>query len=196
MWDQLKEGNQRFVEERAQHPNTDLHRRTALVTGQAPRVIVLSCSDSRVPVELVFDFGLGDAFVIRTAGHIVDNTVLGSLEYAIENLGCSLIVVMGHQYCGAIKATAEFVDGNLHIPSGFQRTIIEKISLSTLAAQKDGHDNTDDFERQNVVDTIRQIMARMPNLNQRIIDGTLGIVGTRYLIDSSSIEPVVLHGVV
>lgn len=89
VWDALKEGNQRFVEERAEHPNIDQTRRVSLVSGQDPKVVVLSCSDSRVPVELVFDMGLGDAFVIRTAGHIVDNTVLGSLDYALENLAAT-----------------------------------------------------------------------------------------------------------
>src|SRR5690625_7069835 len=74
VWNSLKEGNQRFIEERAEHPNIDQTRRVSLVTGQDPKVVVLSCSDSRVPVELVFDMGLGDAFVIRTAGHIVDRS--------------------------------------------------------------------------------------------------------------------------
>lgn len=129
-------------------------------------------------------------------GHIVDNTVLGSLDYALENLGCNLIVVMGHQSCGAIGATAAFVDGDMQIPSGFQRTIIEKVAMSTLRAQKEGKRDRSDYERQNVQDTVRQILARMPNLNQRIINGELGVVGTRYLLDESSIEPVVLHGVV
>ena len=140
--------------------------------------------------------GLGDAFVIRTAGHIVDNTVLGSLDYALENLGCNLIVVMGHQSCGAIGATAEFVDGDMQIPSGFQRSIIEKVAMSTLRAQKEGKRDHADYERQNVIDTVRQILARMPDLNQHIIQGQLGLVGTRYLLDESRIEPVILHGVV
>ena len=196
VWNSLKEGSQRFVEERAEHPNIDQTRRVSLVTGQDPKVVVLSCSDSRVPVELVFDMGLGDAFVIRTAGHIVDNTVLGSLDYALENLGCNLIVVMGHQSCGAIGATAQFVDGDMQIPSGFQRSIIEKVAMSTLRAQKEGKRDHADYERQNVMDTVRQILARMPDLNQRIIQGELGVVCTRYLLDESRIEPVVLHGVV
>lgn len=195
VWDALKEGNKRFVEHRAERPHTDQTRRLSLVEGQDPRVVVLSCSDSRAPVELVFDLGLGDAFVIRTAGHIVDHAVLASLEFAIENLGCSLIVVMGHQSCGAIKATAAFIENGGMIPPGFQRTIVEKVSLSTLRARQQGKTSREDYERSHTNETVRQIMARMPSLAQKIVDGSVGIVGTRYVLDDSSIEPVVLHGV-
>ncbi len=193
VWDALREGNRRFVEDRAQRPNTDHTRRLSLRDGQSPRVVVVSCSDSRVPVELVYDLGLGDAFVVRTAGHIVDHSVLASVQYAIDNVGCNLIVVMGHQHCGAIADTAEFVEGAA-LPSGFQRTIIEKVSLSILLAQARGKNSTDDYERLHTQETVKQLLARMP-LAERIVDGTLGVVGTRYLLDDGSIEPVVMHGV-
>ncbi len=193
MWEQVLAGNRRFVEDRAQRPHTDPTRRMSLRAGQNPRVVVLACSDSRVPVELVYDLGLGDAFVVRTAGHIVDHSVLASVQYAIENVGCNLLVVMGHQSCGAVAATAEFME-SAEIPAGFQRSIIEKVSLSVLASQHAGHADTDEYERQHTLETVNQLLARLP-LAEPIAAGTLGVVGTRYLLDDGSIEPVVMHGV-
>ena len=100
----LQEGNQRFVEGKVKHPDQDIPRRKELASGQKPSAIILSCSDSRVPPELVFDQGLGDVFVVRVAGNIVDSAGMASIEYAVEHLGANLIVVMGHESCGAVKA--------------------------------------------------------------------------------------------
>ncbi len=100
----LVDGNSRFMRGKATHPSQSGKRRAELTSGQKPHAIVLSCSDSRVPPELVFDQGLGELFVVRTAGEVADATALASMEYAIEHLGSRLIVVMGHSSCGAVKA--------------------------------------------------------------------------------------------
>ena len=100
----LKSGNQRFVEGKPSGAKRDGNTRSELSNGQNPFAIVLSCSDSRVPPELVFDQGLGDVFVVRTAGHVLDPGPIASIEYALEHLGARLIVVMGHESCGAVKA--------------------------------------------------------------------------------------------
>lgn len=102
--EQLKEGNQRFVENKTTAPRRDEKTRTDLASTQKPFAIVLSCSDSRVPPELLFDQGLGDVFVVRTAGHVLDPGPIASIEYALEHLGARLIVVLGHESCGAVKA--------------------------------------------------------------------------------------------
>ncbi|MEY4064152.1 MAG: hypothetical protein RIR26_360 [Pseudomonadota bacterium] len=102
--EQLKEGNQRFVENKATGPRRDEKTRSELAASQKPFAIVLSCSDSRVPPELLFDQGLGDIFVVRTAGHVLDPGPIASIEYALEHLGARLIVVLGHESCGAVKA--------------------------------------------------------------------------------------------
>ncbi|MEN9529450.1 MAG: hypothetical protein RI932_1323 [Pseudomonadota bacterium] len=99
----LRTGNQRFVEGKAIGQRRDEKTRSELATGQNPFAIVLSCSDSRVPPELVFDQGLGDVFVVRTAGHVLDPGPIASIEYALEHLGARLIVVLGHESCGAVK---------------------------------------------------------------------------------------------
>lgn len=107
----LEEGNKRFVSGKPMHPDETLERLRELKKGQHPFAIVVSCSDSRVPAELVFDQGFGDIFSIRTAGNIMGDYELGSIEYAVEHLDCKLIVVMGHKSCGAVKA---FIDSKGH----------------------------------------------------------------------------------
>lgn len=104
---QLEVGNQRFAAEKARHPNQDAKTRASLVAGQAPSAIVLSCSDSRVPPEIIFDQGLGDVFTVRTAGEVPDDIAIASIEYALEHLGTNLLVVLGHESCGAVKAALE-----------------------------------------------------------------------------------------
>lgn len=103
-FDRLKKGNDRFVAYQMKHPNTDKARRDKLVVGQHPFAVVLTCSDSRVAPEIIFDQGLGDIFVIRNAGNVLDEHVMGSIEYAVEHLGVNLIIVLGHESCGAVGA--------------------------------------------------------------------------------------------
>ncbi|PKB18231.1 carbonic anhydrase [Flavobacterium sp. 5] len=107
----LEEGNKRFTTGKSMHPDETLERIRELKKGQHPFAIVVSCSDSRVPSELIFDQGLGDIFSIRTAGNVIGDYELGSIEYAVEHLDCKLIVVMGHKGCGAVKA---FIDSKGH----------------------------------------------------------------------------------
>jgi carbonic anhydrase len=102
--DALQSGNERFFTGQARRPEVGANERRAQIMSQTPFALVLACSDSRVPVEVVFDQGLGDLFIVRVAGHIVDTATLGSIEYAIEHLKCQLLVVMGHEGCGAVKA--------------------------------------------------------------------------------------------
>ena len=100
----LLEGNKRFVEEKSIHPNRCHETRNSLLCEQTPFAIIVSCSDSRVPTEIIFDVGLGDIFAIRTAGHVLSPEVMGSIEYAVQSLGCKLIMILGHDHCGAIKS--------------------------------------------------------------------------------------------
>jgi carbonic anhydrase len=111
------EGNKRYVAGKASHKNQDSTRRMDVTGGQHPFAVVISCSDSRVPPEIIFDQGIGDLFVIRLAGNIVDDAALGSIEYAIEHLGTKYIMVMGHESCGAVKATVQGGEAPGHIGS-------------------------------------------------------------------------------
>ena len=103
----LKEGNGRYASGKLQHPGQTTERRAELTKDQHPFAVIVSCSDSRVPPEIVFDQGLGDLFVVRVAGNVIDDHGLGSIEYAVDHLGARLIVVLGHQSCGAVKAAVE-----------------------------------------------------------------------------------------
>jgi len=118
----LIEGNKQFVMEKAHKPISQLRREETFKNGQKPLAIVVTCSDSRVPPEYIFNVGLGDLFVIRTAGSVIGDFEQGSIEYAVEHLGCQVIVVMGHSHCGAVKAAME---GHAE---GFIGKIVEEIS--------------------------------------------------------------------
>ena len=183
------EGNHRFMTFREKRPNQDVERRMQMRYGQNPIVAVLACSDSRVPVELIFDQGLGDAFVIRTAGEIID-----LLEYAVESLNVPLIVVMGHESCGAVAATQAAMDGH-EIPNGFQRVLIEKVSPSILQARAAGYNTTAEFEAHHVAETVDQVLSRSPEVKSKVSRGTCGIVGVRYRLSDGLAEPVVTIGV-
>ena len=190
----LREGNARFV---ANQMRTLEHahesRRAELVSGQAPFAIVLGCSDSRVPAELVFDQGFGDLFVIRVAGNIVAPSQVGSVEFAAERYGTSLVVVMGHSQCGAILATLEELTGGAASTSGNLRSIVDRVrpSVSTVIAAARGTDPNALVSlavRANVrasVDHLRHGSA----LLERLIDRNgLLIVGAEYSLETGVVD--------
>ena len=184
----LREGNRRFVHDRTGDAATSPSRRRELVDSQEPFAIVLGCSDSRVPAEIVFDQGLGDLFVIRVAGNIVAPSQVGSVEFAAERFGTRLVVVLGHSQCGAILATLE----QLGRPSGDQsrnlRSIVDRIrpSVSTLLATAEGRDR-DELVRQAVRANIRASVDHLRHgsevLEQLGGEGLL-VVGAEYSLET------------
>jgi carbonic anhydrase len=178
-WAELAAGNDRFVAEIREHPNQSLETRRQLVDGQAPRAVFFGCADSRVAAELIFDQGLGDLFVVRTAGHTVGGSVLGSLEFGVGVLGCPLIVVLGHDSCGAVQAAVDAVNSG-DMPTGYVRDIVERVTPSVLAARKHGARTIDDVECEHVRHTARLLADRSALLGDRIASGALGIVGAVY----------------
>ncbi len=141
----LLEGNRRFRESAARGPRRDAARRRAVAERQAPRAAILTCSDSRVPPEILFDQGLGDLFVVRTAGHVADRAALGSLEYAVEHLGVQLIVVLGHSGCGAVTAAVGGRAGPGHVD-----WIVGKIRPAAWATAMVAGDAVDNAAREHV----------------------------------------------
>lgn len=194
VWKELLQGNRRFMDGCSDHPHQDLDRRAELTGGQKPNVVVLACSDSRVPVEIIFDQGLGDVFVIRTAGHITDLSVLASLEFAVVSLGVKLVVVLGHESCGAVKASLSALNGG-DMPSGFQRVLIEKVTPSLLTARRHGSTSPDEFEAHHVAEIVEHIIDRSPEIQSRIVNGQVGVVGMRYQLSDGRTAPVVARGV-
>src|SRR4026207_626892 len=121
-WKALKEGNERFVAGKPEHPSQSIEHRASLAEAQKPTAAVFGCADSRVAAELSFGQGLGDLFVVLTAGHVIDSAVLGSIEYAVTVLNVPLIVVLGHDSCGAVQATLKALDDGV-VPGGYVRDV-------------------------------------------------------------------------
>jgi carbonic anhydrase len=178
-WKALKEGNERFVAGKPQHPSQSVEHRAGLAAGQKPTAVVFGCADSRVAAELIFDQGLGDMFVVRTAGQVIDSAVLGSIEFAVTVLGVPLVVVLGHDSCGAVKAAlAAMNEGTL--PSGYVRDVVERVAPSIWLGRRDGLTRVDEFEERHVRETVAQLMSRSTAIAERVSAGTLAIAGATY----------------
>ena len=181
----LQAGNARFAADQGQAPAVGAARRQELTAGQHPFAILLSCADSRVPPEYVFNTGLGDLFVVRAAGQVTDKSVLASVEYAAEHLDVPLLVVLGHESCGAVKATAES-NGKSMGPN-----------LDYLVKQiKPAVDQTKSVEEKarlkaailaNVEEVINDAMKASPILRERVAEGKLGVVGAYYELASGKV---------
>jgi carbonic anhydrase len=178
-WKALKEGNERFVAGLPEHPHQSNDRRNDLANGQHPIAAVLSCSDSRVATEIVFDQGLGDVFVVRNAGHVLEPAVLGSIEYAVAVLNVPLVVVLGHTSCGAVQATAATIDGG-PAPSGHIRDLVDLVAPSVHAARNAGLAGVDEFVVQHVKETVSQLRIRSSVVAHGVASGSLGVVGATY----------------
>ena len=178
-WKALKEGNERFVAGKPEHPSQGIAHRASLTAAQKPIAAVFGCGDSRVAAEIIFDQGLGDMFVVRTAGHVIDSAVLGSIEFAVTVLNVPLIVVLGHDSCGAVKATISALDDGV-VPGGYVRDIVERVMPSILAGRREGLSRVDEFEARHVTETGAQLMARSTAIAERVQAGGLAIVGLTY----------------
>lgn len=185
----LLEGNRRYVSNKAFCPNESATARTRLATGQAPFAIILGCSDSRVPPEVVFDFGLGDLFVIRVAGNIVEDAGVGSIEYAIEHLGTPLVVVLGHERCGAVKATIETLEAGAEAP-GRIGELVRKLKPAVEASAKTPGDKVANAVKENVRRMVSELAGLEPFLKEKVEAGKVKVVGAHYDLDSGVVELV------
>ncbi|ATQ30640.1 carbonic anhydrase [Rhodococcus ruber] len=186
-WKALTEGNQRFVSGTPLHPSQGIDRRAELVNGQHPIAVLFGCGDSRVAAEIIFDQGLGDMFVVRTAGHVIDSAVLGSIEYAVGVLNVPLIIVLGHDSCGAVKATLDALDEG-RIPPGFIRDIVERVAPSILMGRNDGLSTVDELEGRHVVETAKLIGQRSQIIAERIANGQCAIAGVTYKLSDGHVQ--------
>lgn len=178
-WRELAAGNARFMAGAHEHPHQGVHDREALTASQTPFAIFFGCADSRVAAEIIFDQGLGDLFVVRTAGHVMDPSVLGSLEFGVDVLGCPLVVVLGHDSCGAVRAAIQASDSG-QMPPGFLRDIVERVTPSVIAARRAGRDSVQEIEREHVQATCRLMSERSASIAAAIREGRLAIVGAEY----------------
>lgn len=179
----LKEGNERYVTENAAHPRQIRDRRNEVAKGQKPFAIIVSCADSRVPPEIIFDQGLGDLFVVRAAGQVLDNSALGSIEYAVEHLNVSLIVVLGHERCGAVDAACKKVQADNHV-----RHLVEAIAPAVTAVKGQSGDLLANAVQANVYRVVDELKASWPTLAPRVRDGRLTVVGGVYDLDIGIVQ--------
>lgn len=181
----LINGNARFAASKMQGPHRDTARRQEITADQHPIAAILSCSDSRVPPELVFDQGLGDLFVVRTAGEVLDTTALGSIEYAVEHLHVPLLIVMGHTGCGAIKAALSD-----HAPEGHIMDIVRRILPAIQQSRTQLGDPLKNAVWANVAFVTKQLKHAQPILANEIRHHKLTIVGAVYDLNTGLVTVV------
>ena len=179
----LMAGNKRYVANQALHPDASRARRKALESGQHPFAVILGCADSRVAPELLFDQGLGDLFVIRMAGNIVDDAVLGSIEYAVEHLGTSLIMVLGHEKCGAVSAA---VQGG--VAPGHIQALVTAIRPSVVASAKESGDKVHNCVIANARRVALQVRESEPILKDAVAKHGVSVVAADYALDSGKVN--------
>jgi carbonic anhydrase len=195
-WAKLARGNDRFVAGDHRHPNQDAARRDTLTEGQTPFAVFFGCADSRVAAEIIFDRGLGDLFVVRTAGHVIDPGVLGSIEFGVAILDIPLVVILGHDSCGAVSATVDAVETGV-LPGGYIRDIVERVTPSVLAAHRAGMSTADEIEAEHVRHTLRLLAERSRLIGDRLASGQLAVVGAVYnlgdgrarIVESVGLDP-------
>ncbi len=181
--ERLLEGNRRYVAGRAEHPRADAARRAELATTQRPFAVVLSCADSRVPPEVLFDQGIGDLFVVRVAGNVVSDEVLGSIEYAVEHLETRLVLVLGHERCGAVQATLAGGDAGGHVQS-----LVRAIAPHVRGLAGTGEERMDAAVRANVRAVAARLRRSTPVLKREVDEHGLRVAGARYDLDSGMVE--------
>ncbi|WP_375289367.1 carbonic anhydrase [Qipengyuania sp.] len=186
--DLLREGNAAFLQGSQTNVLTDAQRRLTLAGGQEPFAAYVTCSDSRVPPELLFGRGLGELFIIRNAGNTVDTVALGSIEYAVAVLKVPLVVVMGHESCGAVKAATEVVSENATFPGSIGR-MVEPIIPAVLQARGQEGDKLENAVRQNV----RRVVGQLRNQTDPLMlepqqSGRLKVVGAYYSLGSGKVD--------
>ena len=182
----LRDGNYRFANgEENNRQSINQARRAELVDGQSPFAVIVACSDSRVPVELLFDQGLGDLFVIRVAGNIVAPSQIGSVEFAAEQLGTKLVVVLGHSNCGAVEATLKELSKQQETRSPNLQSIVNRIRP---AVELLDHPSLHTAVVANVRNSVERLRGRSKLLKTLIESGELTVVGAEYSIESGVVD--------
>ncbi|MFD7590179.1 carbonic anhydrase [Kitasatospora sp. NPDC059811] len=189
----LMEGNARFVAGSPEHPNQDAGRRAALAPAQRPFAVLFGCSDSRLAAEIIFDRGLGDLFVVRTAGHVTGAEALGSIEYGVSVLECPLVVVLGHDSCGAVGAAMEALDRG-RLPGGFVRDVVERVTPSVVSARAAGIEDPDGIVDEHIRQTVDLLLERSQLLAAKVAEGSAAVVGLSYRLRDGQARTVAARG--
>jgi carbonic anhydrase len=197
-------GNERFVTGDPEHPRQDVERRETLAASQSPLAAIFGCSDSRLAAEIIFDLGLGDAFVVRNAGQVMSESVLGSLEYAVEVLHVPLILVLGHDECGAVRAAIESQSPDAqplppHI-ANLIAPIVPAVRRITHASPEHPIEIRDvdasEVGREHLRDTVAELLQSSELISSAVAEGRLAIVGANYRLQEGRAVPDIVVGLV
>lgn len=209
VWSRMLAGNHRFTEGKLEHPNRSVEAREAVIDTHEPDAAVLSCSDARVSPDIIFDAGIGDLFTVRTAGQVIDDAVIASLEYAVDVLGVRLLVVLGHQNCGAIKQACREYEALLHELTAdaedslmaadsvadlderilnAKSLMLRTVGFSIWQAHESELESTEDFERVHIARTIEQLVEQSEVIQRALAEDRLMITGARYQLDTGKVE--------
>lgn len=198
-WQEMQEGNQRFVAGTPAHPRQDVERREQLGGGQVPDAVLFGCSDSRLAAEIIFDKGLGDLFVIRNAGQVISDSVLGSIEYAVSALNVPLIVVLGHDECGAVAAAIESCGPEAqplprHIGNIIRQIVPSVVRVSGNTGIAISEVDPHEVGKVHLRNTVAELIASSDVVSRAIDAGTLGIVGANYRLMEGTAVPDITVG--
>jgi carbonic anhydrase len=204
-WQEMLRGNERFVAGAPLHPRQDVERREALVNAQEPLAALFGCSDSRLAAEIIFDKGIGDLFVIRNAGQVISESVIGSLEYAVAVLKVPLIVVLGHDKCGAVAAAIDSQGPDaVALPPHISRLISRIVPAVRRVIAKEGGSvdgpvdptsiDSHEVGREHLRDTIAELLDESELISDAIAAGTLAIVGANYRLLEGNAAPDIVVG--
>ena len=209
VWNRMLAGNRRFAEGKLEHPNRSVEAREATIDTHEPDAAVLSCSDARVSPDIIFDAGIGDLFTVRTAGQVIDDAVIASLEYAVDVLGVRLLVVLGHQNCGAIKQACKEYEALLHELTAdaedslmaadsvadlderilnAKSLMLRTVGFSIWQAHESELESSEDFERVHIARTIEQLVEQSAVIQRALAEDRLMITGARYQLDTGKVE--------
>ena len=197
-WKEMLDGNERFIAGAPEHPRQDVERRALVAKGQEPHAALFGCSDSRLAAEIIFDKGIGDLFVVRNAGQVISSSVIGSLEYAVGVLGVPLIVVLGHDECGAVLAAIESQGAEApalppHITNLISRIVpaVTRVAASSGLQAEPQLVDSQEVGREHLRDTIAELIDSSELISEAIAAGTLAIVGANYrLLEGRAVPDV------
>ncbi len=202
VWREMTEGNERFVRGEPRHPRQDVERRHELTAAQRPRAALFGCSDSRLAAEIIFDEGLGDLFVVRNAGQVISDSVVGSLEYAVEVLEVPLIVVLAHDMCGAVRAAIDSTRLDApDLPANIWRQIAPIVPAARrvlVRGRESGltPEAVDAVEvgLEHLQDTVSELIRSSELISDAIATGRLAIVGANYRLGEGTASPAIIVG--
>lgn len=205
-WERFREGNQRFILGTREHPNQDAPRRAELTTAQSPDVALFGCADSRLAAEIIFDCGLGDLFVARNMGHVVAESIVASMEYAVTELGVALIIVLAHDSCGAVKAA---IKQSTKTPSTVTSAVASTLRPILPAVQQEWHQehqntpyvdaaqiDADAVGRRHLAATVNELLRESRIIADAVDGGALAVVGVQYSLAEGRAVPYIKVGTI